>query len=536
MIIVVFFMIDFIGYKVLSKHMLSDHEKNKKILFYEIKSHTSSLLEGLLVEHSTQKDIMIEKHQLVMEYMNTHDLDVDLDEIYEEINKGHERKPYNIYITDKDLIIQNSTYLNDIGFNLSFAKDIFDKHKKENIIGYSVPVRERTSKNFLTYTDSYLSKNGDEKHAVLQVSYAYEDTTEEFNVLLKLIKQYSLIEEVISYSISSAGHVYEMVMNDSGVADYKPSLKKHLSSKKKAFSLEKRLENHDLLIENFKKDKTFYSLMYMSASYEIDKDVKIIYSVLINESDLYNKLKNLDILLILISLMAIITIFTILKLRSTEVKSSEHDKFIKSAMHEIKTPLSVITLNNELRALEQGKDSYSEEIDNALKVLNHSYNTMSFIVNKDKVKNVIELLSLNEVVKERIDFFQSIADANDKKIISDISGDCKIKMTYPDLIRLIDNNLSNAIKYSPSGSVIKVVIYDNLLSFNNMGKVIENKDKIFSPYVRENTTVGGYGLGLSIIKDITVKFDIDISLLSDKQNGTTFTYFFKCHTDDTQEE
>jgi|GEM_PF-1156876 len=529
---IVFFTIDFIGYKVLSEHMTSDHEKNTKIFFYEIKNHTSSLLSGVLADYNIQKEPMKKKHKIVMDYMNTHDLDVDLDEIYQKINRGHKNKPYNIYITDKDLVIKNTTYKNDIGYDLNFAKNIFDKHKAENVIGCSTPIRERTSKNFLSYTDSYLSKNGDNKRAILQLSYAYQDTTQEFNALLEIIQKYPMVKEVMAYSINNSGHVYEMVINDLNVFEYKPSLQRHLKTKKKALLLEKKLKDLDLIKENFIKEDIPYSLLYMSANSKIDKNNKIIYSILIDESGFYDDLRNLDILLIIISLMTIISIFTITRLRSKEVRLSEQDKFVQSAMHEIKTPLSIITLNNELRQLEHGTDTYSEEIDNALKILHTSYSSMGFIMNKNKLSYVIKSISLNKILKERIHFFQSIATANDRKIISDINSNCSIDISFQELIRLIDNNLSNALKYSHVGSIIKVVLDEDTLSFHTKGKTIQDKEKIFHQYIRENTTVGGYGLGLSIIKDIADKFSIDVKVQSDADNGTIFTYIFKCHTDD----
>ena len=175
--------------------MITDHEKNTKILFYEIKNHTSSLLSKLLAEYHIQKESLKKKHEIVIDYMNTHDLDVDLDEIYQKINKGHKNKPYNIYITDKDLVIRNATYKKDIGFDISFAKNAFDRHKAENVIGCSTPIREKISKNFLSYTDSYLSKNGDDKSAILQLSYAYEDTTQEITGLLNIIQKYPSIKD-----------------------------------------------------------------------------------------------------------------------------------------------------------------------------------------------------------------------------------------------------------------------------------------------------------------------------------------------------
>ncbi len=182
--------------------------------------------------------------------------------------------------------------------------------------------------------------------------------------------------------------------------------------------------------------------------------------------------------------------------------------------------------------MEQGTDTYSEEIDSALKVLHNSYRSMSFIMTKDPLGYEIETLDLSEIVKQRIEYFQTIAAVNDKKIIFDIDGHYKLDISLIELTRLIDNSLYNAIKYSAVGSHITVTLANNVLSFHNLGEVIENKEKVFNKYFRENKTVGGYGLGLSIIKDIADKYHIDIELQSDTDKGTIFTYIFHYHTND----
>jgi len=509
--------------------MVSDHEKDTKILFHEIKSKTSDFLVELLYRYDTEKEKLIHKHKIVLDYMNEHDLNVSLDEIHAKINEGHEDKPYHIYITNKDLVIKNTTYEQDMGFDLSFARRLFEEHKAENIIGCSAPISEKASKRFFFYTDSYLSKNGDDKSAILQVSYTYKYTTQVLSELLKLIREQALIEEVHVYSIEDNGYTYEILLQETDIVT-KPNLEDKAYTNKEALAAIKKLGPNELTVEHFEKEDMHYQLLTMSAKSFVVKDMKIIYTVLLNESDFLHRLQKLDIIMAIISLMGLIGIFIIAKVRSKEVKLSEQDKFVQSAMHEIKTPLSVITLNNELRALEQGKDDYSEEIDNALKVLHSSYSSMSTVVSKDKLTYEVETLDLGQNVKERIDFFQTIAHANEKKIIANIDMGCEVELSLTELIRLIDNNLSNALKYSYPGSDIHVVLDKNKLSFHTQSKAIVDKKKIFDKYRRENTTVGGYGLGLGIIRDIAKKYQIDIRLRSDTQEGTTFTYVFKCHT------
>ena len=177
--------------------------------------------------------------------------------------------------------------------------------------------------------------------------------------------------------------------------------------------------------------------------------------------------------------------------------------------------------------MEFGKDVYSEEINAALKLLHHSYNSMGYIVTKEALSYTRESIALDSIVADRVAFFQTIAKANDKEITAHIESDCKVDISKVELIQLIDNNLSNAIKYSYAGSRIEVTLKKNILSFHSKGPAIKDRSKIFNKYFRENTTVGGYGLGLSIVKEIAKKYQIDTKLHSEDNKGTTFSYIFK---------
>ena len=106
--------------------MKSSHEKDTQILFYKVKSDVSSMLSRLLYEYTKQKEILENKHKEVLEYLNSSKkedlLTLNLEQIHNKINQGYENKPYNIYISNKDYVIKNTTYKPDLGFNLSFAK------------------------------------------------------------------------------------------------------------------------------------------------------------------------------------------------------------------------------------------------------------------------------------------------------------------------------------------------------------------------------------------------------------------------------
>jgi signal transduction histidine kinase len=112
-----------------------------------------------------------------------------------------------------------------------------------------------------------------------------------------------------------------------------------------------------------------------------------------------------------------------------------------------------------------------------------------------------------------------------------------IKFNITELQRIIDNNLSNAIKYSFPKSPIFVrlnYINDDEIEFTvtTKSKKIEYVEKIFDDFYRENNARGGFGLGLKIVKDICDKNLVIINLESNEKE-TKFTYRFKINEDTT---
>ena len=518
---------------LLRENIVTNHEKETEILFYKIKSETSDLLSKLLYQYSTQKEELIKKHQRAVNAINAQinePLKINLDDIHQTINASEKDSSYNIYITDKNLVIKNTTFKSDIGFDLSFAKQSFDKHYEKGIVGLCTPIFEKSSKRFMSYTDSYLLNSAHEKIGVLQISYTYNDSRNKLLEIQKLISKYPNIKEAQAYMIVDTGFVNDIILKD--YPSYKPDLKEILAQIEDGAKVNRKLKNTNLTINMFTKDSTPYKALYVSSTSPILDNTHIVYSILLDESVLKNKLRNLNIFMFLVTILGTVAILISARMRGKEIKLTEQDQFVQSSMHEIKTPLSVITLNNELRELEFGKDEYSQEIDSALKILKTSFDDMSFSMTGDKLKYPIERISLAEVVADRAEYFKTIAKSNSKSIETALNSNITVKMSLVELIRLIDNNLSNAVKYAQSNSTIEIVLNDNSLSFHTIGNPIKDTKRIFDKYFRENTVVGGHGLGLSIVRDIAKKYSIAITLDSDPQNGTTFKYTFKSHTND----
>ena len=517
------------AYLLLRSNFIANHKKDTQILFYQIQSKTLPLLSQLLYEYNIQKNILLQKHDVVKKYLLSQQLsplEVNLKTIYKEINGKESESLYNIYISDKNLVIQNSTLKKDIGFRLSFAKEFFDKHYEQNITGICTPLFEQYSQEFLSYTDSYIGKKGNEKEYLLQISYRYK------NINIKSIKNillhYPSIIEAKAYIIVNSGLINGF--NLKNTPSHKLNIDEMLERIAQGKAIEEKLRNKNLLIENFRKNDTNYIIISLSMQSPIYSDTKVIYSIVFDNTDLQNTLQFLDYFITIIIFLGSLAIFATFKLRKKEIKLNKQDRFIQNSMHEIKTPLSIIALNNELRKLEFGSDEYSLEIESAIKTLKISFEDMSFAITKDEINYPTEILFLENVLKERIAYFQSIATSNQKHILLHVTSECSVKMSKVGLIRLIDNNLSNAIKYSSKNSTIRVILNANKLSFYNIGKPIQNTKNIFKKYVRENNVIGGHGLGLSIVKDIALQYKIRIEVISNDTDGTGFFYIFQCYT------
>ena len=210
----------------------------------------------------------------------------------------------------------------------------------------------------------------------------------------------------------------------------------------------------------------------------------------------------------------------------------ENKQFISHMVHQIRTPLSVIMLNSSLIELETKNQvsSYVSQINSAINMLSNSYEDLNYLISSDTIEYKAIEINLTEFIHERIDFFEVISEANDKTIYTNIADDVKVTMNDTELERLIDNNLSNAIKHSYDKSEIEIVLEKNhseiILKFISKGRGIKDIAKIFDKnYTESYQAKRNLGLGLHMVKNICDKNYINYSIHS-KDETNIFTYVF----------
>jgi len=201
------------------------------------------------------------------------------------------------------------------------------------------------------------------------------------------------------------------------------------------------------------------------------------------------------------------------------------DNFIKDTTHELNTPVSVIVANVEGIDTEKLNDKEAKKIrrvDIAARTISNIYNDLTYLIlhNDIAVKN--ESINLSRFVCERVDYFK--VTMNQKKIhfLKDIEEGVSIYMDKNKLGRLMDNIISNAIKYNKVNGEIKVEVKEGLLKISDTGVGIpkEKIDTVFERYKRANDAVGGFGIGLNIVAMIAKEYDIVLNISSELNKGT----------------
>ena len=204
--------------------------------------------------------------------------------------------------------------------------------------------------------------------------------------------------------------------------------------------------------------------------------------------------------------------------------------FLRHVVHETNTPISVIMSNIELYEMEHGKNSYLSTIEVALKNIFNIYDDLSYLVKKDQFNYPIRTIELVDYIRSRIDFFNLSAKQFGSKIIfNSMFESLFFDFNETKLQRIIDNNLTNAIKYTQENSNIYITLKkeenSHILTFSSCSQYIQNPQKIFKEYYREESIKEGFGLGLSLVKRICDEENVDIKVESN-EFYTSFNYIF----------
>lgn len=238
-------------------------------------------------------------------------------------------------------------------------------------------------------------------------------------------------------------------------------------------------------------------------------------------------------------------------LAQAESASRAKGKFLSDMSHEIRTPMNVI-LGYASIAQNNMDNRDQDKVKDCLEKIKEAGNHLIGIINDVLEVSRIEQGKIN-IENEESDIYELMTDfynlveiqaaVKKQKMTIDLEGitDKYVYMDWTRISQVLINLINNAIKYTPVGGHIDVIvkedcnnnigdnIHNYIIIVKDNGRGIDEKDmpSLFDLYTRgaydNDISVEGTGLGLSISKQIIKLMNGTIDVDSKLGEGTTFT-------------
>ena len=205
----------------------------------------------------------------------------------------------------------------------------------------------------------------------------------------------------------------------------------------------------------------------------------------------------------------------------TELKelNAQKQQFLRHVSHELKTPLTAIREATELLHDGIGGELTTQQAeithilrDNSLRLQKMIENLLNFTrVEALQPKLNLQALQMSELINKVI--HAHALSIRNKKISVETDFDAKEMMADEEKLTIVlDNLISNAVKYTPNAGQIKVSSSQEKkwlmieVSDSGPGLSKEDQNKLFDPFYRgvaiNKSLINGSGLGLTIAKDL----------------------------------
>ena len=202
------------------------------------------------------------------------------------------------------------------------------------------------------------------------------------------------------------------------------------------------------------------------------------------------------------------------------------DRFIKDTTHELNTPINAILSNIEMIEQENIDEAFTKKIKRikiASQTISNLYEDLTYLVLSHQTMSQDEVVDLKILIEERLEYFSALFES--KKIMPSFQchEETSLCIDRKKMTKLLDNILSNAIKYNKIGGIINIELSSNRIEITDSGRGIEPEkiEHMFERYTRFDTSVGGFGIGLSIVSFIAKEYGLHVKIDSHLGEGTT---------------
>jgi len=228
----------------------------------------------------------------------------------------------------------------------------------------------------------------------------------------------------------------------------------------------------------------------------------------------------------------------------TKIKSldEERDEFISVVSHELRTPVTIAegTISNVQMLIDKGAspDIVAKSLETThdqILYLAKMVNDLSTLSRAERgVGDSTELIDVQELVNDLYQEYRKKAIARKLKLDLNVTGKRgKVLASRLYLEEVLQNFLTNAIKYTPKGTVtLSAKVDDRRVEFavrdTGIGISKNEQKRIFDKFYRSEDyrtrETNGTGLGLYIVRKLARKLDISIKVDSRLNHGSTFSF------------
>jgi two-component system OmpR family sensor kinase len=277
--------------------------------------------------------------------------------------------------------------------------------------------------------------------------------------------------------------------------------------------------------ENSYFEKDGYKILVSSAPQEHLAIQYVVVKTIEYSRELKKLQKSILITMIIVFLAIVVISWLLSKLfmRPIHEKMNQIEQFVQDISHELNTPITALQMSSK-RAMQKGvyDEKILTNISISTKQLYSIYQSLAYL-NFHMPEQEVELIELKPILNRTIEYYSELSEAKSITINANIN-DSALKIIDTRAELLFSNLLSNAIKYSMPNTTITVTLTKSFFSIEDEGVGIETKklDEIFKLYKRSSNLAGGFGVGLSIVKQICDEFGIKVEVTSELGKGSFF--------------
>lgn len=214
-----------------------------------------------------------------------------------------------------------------------------------------------------------------------------------------------------------------------------------------------------------------------------------------------------------------------------EAHIARERNFTRDASHELRSPLTVINIAADVLLSDEALSEMAKKTIHRIKraITDMEELTEAFLLLARESDSALtrDQVCINEVIEEEIERSSLLKEKKDIAFHFTAKNQLFTHAAEKVLSVLFGNLIRNAILYTDKGT-IKITITNHSVIISDSGQGIEqNKVKdIFKPFVRANNSKHGHGVGLTIVKRLSDRFNWPISIESQPGEGTTITVHF----------